>query len=43
MTTNINQNEFYSDEMVVKKDFLIKHHLKLTYQTCLMDIYLVLK
>ena len=29
---NQNKLNFYSDKMIVTKEFLIEHHLKLTYQ-----------
>ena len=35
--TNKNSLIFYSDEMFVAKEFLIEHHLKLTYQRQLIS------
>ena len=34
---NIGRKSFYSDEMVVTKDYLVEHHLKLTYQRQLIS------
>ena len=31
-TSTYNSLKFYSDEMIVTKEFLIEHHLKLTSQ-----------
>ena len=35
--TNQNYFNFYSDEMFVTKDYLVEHHLKLTYQRQLIS------
>ena len=35
--TNQNNLKFYSDEMFVTKEFLVEHHLKLTYQRHLIS------
>ena len=35
--TNQNHFNFYSDEMFVTKDYLVEHHLKLTYQRQLIS------
>ena len=35
--TNQNYFNFYSDEMFVTKDYLVQHHLKLTYQRQLIS------
>ena len=35
--TNQKHFNFYSDEMFVTKDYLVEHHLKLTYQRQLIS------